>query len=261
MAGRGRADSHPMLTRPLRLLLCTATLSLGAASTAAAQPVQAEAFNVEFGVMFWKPEPDLVITTPSFAPVGGTVDFVNAFGIEEKRFVEFRAVLKGGKHKFRASRVVFDYEDTATIQGVTATSDIEWELWRVGYEYDALRADQGFVGLVAELKYNEVEASIGSPLGGASTLQKAPIPTVGGIARAYIGDYVSVTGEFTLLSFDGDEVRGEFYDLDLYGIAHFGPSVGVQFGFRRVHTEYLVDDNDEGDLEMLGLYFGGLVRF
>jgi hypothetical protein len=188
------------------------------------------------------------------------VDFVNTFALEDDRFTELRLVLKGGKHKFRAARVVFEYQESATIQGAPATTDIEWELWRVGYEYDFIRRQQGFVGVVTELKYNEVDARVNTPFGRAETLQKVPIPTIGAIGRGYLGDAVSVTAEFTMLSLDRDDLRGKFYDFDLYGTGHFGKSFGVQAGYRSVTTDYLVDD-DAGDLKMKGFYFGGLVRF
>ena len=65
-----------------------------------------------------------------------------------------------------------------------------------------------------------------------------------------------------MLSLDREDVRGKFYDLDIYGTAHFGKSVGAQLGYRSVVTDYLVNDgDDQGDLKMKGVYFGGLVRF
>jgi len=41
---------------------------------------------------------------------------------------------------------------------------------------------------------------------------------------------------------------------------NFGGHVGAQLGYRSLTSDYSVDE-DEGDLKMKGLYFGGLVRF
>ena len=245
---------------PIRLLFCVMCALCVATVNAEAQ--EPEQFNQEIAVMFWSPTPDFVVTDPAFAPVGGTVDFVNTFNIDDKRFIEYRFVTKAGqKHKIRFSKVKFDYEENAAVvQGVPVAADIQWELWRFGYEYDIFKGSAGFLGIVTELKYSNVQASIAGALGSVAIEQKVPVPTVGGIVRGYLGDYVSLTGEYTFLSVDREDYRGKFYDLDLYAIAHFGKTVGAQFGYRKVHVDYLVDD-DQGDLKMEGVYFGGVVRF
>ena len=59
----------------------------------------------------------IVILSGSLAPLATAgVDFVREFNLENERFMEFRSVLKGGKHKVRVSRVPFKYEQTAVLQ-------------------------------------------------------------------------------------------------------------------------------------------------
>jgi len=253
---------------PIRSLLCAWCVLLTVSATAEAQftvqpdVVPAEDFHVELALMGWRPTPELEITTPAFNPLGGTVDFIETFGFPHKRFPDYRVVIKPGrKHRLRFSRVEFAYQEDAVVQGVSGTADVTWELWRAGYEYDLISRSHGFLGVIGELKYNKVNASIATNFGSLVTEQKVPLPTVGGIARGYLGDYASITGEFTMLTVDRDgDFRGKFWDLDVYGTAHFGRSLGVQTGYRSVVTDYLVDD-DQGDLKMQGWYFGGLVRF
>jgi hypothetical protein len=268
-----------------RLFTSVAFAALLMASRAEAQfAVQpevapAEDFNVELGLMFWQPTPELSLTTGDDRV--GTVDFVEEFGIDEERFREFRAVIKPArKHKIRFSYMTFRYDQdavlqrTLTFQNLTfpvsadANADINWDLYRIGYEWDFVSRSRGFVGLVTELKYNRVEADVtatGQVLGVTQTLsatvdQKAPVPTIGGIARGYLGEYASVTGEFTAFKLDRDEFRGTFYDFDIYGAAHLGKYLGAQVGYRSVTVDFLVD-NDAGDMKMKGPYFGGFVRF
>ena len=63
--------------------------------------------------MYWKPSPQVVISSGS----GGTpIDFVSQFSIEDKRFREFRVVLKAApKHKLRYSTVPIKYSGSATL--------------------------------------------------------------------------------------------------------------------------------------------------
>ncbi|MEQ1574765.1 MAG: hypothetical protein ABL993_11025 [Vicinamibacterales bacterium] len=241
------------------------------AGRAGAQVVPPETANVELGAMFWTPTPEITLTSDSF---GGSVDFVKEFNIEDTRFREFRAVLKvGRKHKIRFSRVAVKYDESTTLAntisfegrtfpaGTPADTNIEWNLMRIGYEWDFVARDYGFVGLVTELKYNKVTGTISNALGSATTgEQKVPVPTVGGIARGYLGKYVSFTGEFTGFSLDREEFRGKFYDFDVYAQLNLVKSLAGQVGYRSVSVDYLVD-GDAGVLKLKGPYFGGVLRF
>ena len=245
------------------------TILLGAAS-ADAQNDQV----VELGVMFWKPSPELTLSTDALVGAGvNEVDFVQEFGIEDKFFPEFRAAL-GRNHKFRASFVTFSYDAetiitrTIVFQGRTlnigapATADIKWNLYKFGYEWDFVSRERGFFGLIADLKYNKVEASIDSPAltSAAATDVTAPVPTIGVIGRGYLAPAVSITGEFSGLNLSPGDDQLKFWDFDLYGTVTFGRNVGIQGGYRSVVADYIIDE-DTGDLKMKGLYFGAVVRF
>jgi hypothetical protein len=239
----------------------------------------AENFHVELALNWWTPTPELVIGSPEFSVVGSnTIDFVQEFAIENKRFREFRATIKPGrKHKIRFSYVPVLYEQstqitrTITINGrtfpVTATVDskVDWKLWRYGYEWDFVARSAGFVGLIGELKYNKVSASLTSAQANvtATADATAPVPTVGIIARGYPHKVFSITGEFTgfkVPSGFGENFDAKFYDFDLYGMVNIGRAAAVQFGYRSIVTDYLVDD-DSGDLKLKGPYIGGSIRF
>jgi len=248
------------------------TILLGTASAHAQLP--AEDHVVELGVMFWKPSPELILSTDALAGAGvSEVDFVQEFGIEDKFFPEFRATL-GRNHKFRASFVTFSYDAETTITrrivfqgrtfniGVPATADIKWNLYKFGYEWDFVSRERGFFGFIADLKYNKIQASIDSPAltSAAATDTTAPVPTIGVIGRGYVAPTVSITGEFSGFNINRDEFEGTFFDFDLYGTVSVGRNFGVQGGYRSVVVDYLVDE-DTGDLKMKGPYFGAVVRF
>ena len=257
----------------IRVILFSMLIVLTRSVSAYAQ-LPAEDHVVELGVMFWKPSPELRLSTEALTNAGvRNPDLAEEFGIEDKYFPEFRATL-GRIHKFRTSFVTFDYDAEATVThtivlrgqtiniGVPATADIKWKLYRFGYEWDFVARERGFFGVIADLKYNRVEASIDSPLltSAVTTDTKAPVPTVGVIGRGYLAPAVSITGEFTGFSITRDDFEGKFFDFDLYGTVSMGPNFGVQAGYRSVVVDYLVDD-DSGDLKMKGLYFGAVVRF
>jgi len=272
-------------------LVATLLLSLLLASRAEAQfrvpdPAPGEQFRVELGLFFWQPTPGLQIQTGSLAALGESeVDFVQEFGIENERFNEFRAVIKAAKkHKIRVSHVLAEYDAATTLQrtivfggqtfpvSVPATANLQWRVWRFGYEWDFVAMDRAVVGFVTELKFNHVSADL-EALGFGSELTEvsAPVPTIGGIARVYPHKTFSLTAEFTGFKVPGflanritdaidNDADAKVFDLDLYGTVNFGSHVGAHVGYRSLTADYLFDE-DAGDLELKGWYFGGLVRF
>jgi hypothetical protein len=272
-------------------LVAALLLSLLLASRADAQfrvanPAPGERFNVELGLLFWQPTPLLQIQTGDLAALGESeVDFVQEFGIENERFSEFRAVIKAAKkHKIRVSHVLAEYDAAATLQrtivfggqtfpvSVPATADLKWRVWRFGYEWDFVAMDRAVVGFITELKFNQVSADLEAiGFGSELTDVSAPVPTIGGIARVYPHKTFSLTAEFTGFKVPGflakkitdaidNDADAKVFDLDLYGTVNFGSHVGAQLGYRSLTADYLFDE-DAGDLELKGWYFGGLVRF
>ncbi len=254
------------------ICLCATTLLPGA-------PAQAQNnTNIgEFSVNFWMPTPEITIQSGALTgATGGTVtdiDFVDEFGIEDKSFPEFRFAV-GRSHKFRFGYVPIKYEADAIIQrritfrgqtfnvGVPASTEIKWDLWRFGYEWDFVSMDKGYFGVVGELKYNKMEASITSPAltSTAATEQNAPVPTIGLAGRGYVHPKVAISSEFTGLKVNSSEFEAKFADFDINGMVTFGRHIGVQGGYRSVTVDYVIDD-DIGDLEMKGPYIGAVVKF
>ena len=71
-----------------------------------------------------------------------------------------------------------------------------------------------------------------------------------------------ITGEFTAFKLPdvGEDFEGRYYDFDLYGTVNFTDYVGAQAGYRSFTAYYKVDQ-DQGELALKGLYFGGVFRF
>jgi hypothetical protein len=257
------------MTHVLRLtVFCLLALALPLRAHAQTAPI------LEAGIMFWKPTPELTLSTDGLTRAGvDEVDFVQEFGIEDKFFPEFRATL-GRSHKLRVSFVSIKYDEETIIQrtfvfqgrqftvGVPATADVKWDLWKFGYEWDFVSRDRGFFGVLVDLKYNKVEAAINSPLltSAASTDTTAPVPTIGVAGRGYVTPIFAIGGEFTGFSLERDEFDASFFDFDVYGALYFGQNLGVQGGYRSVVVDYLVEE-DSGNLKMKGPYIGAVVKF
>jgi len=232
----------------------------------------AEKFHVEIGTEWWQPTPHLSIQTDALASVGLVdFDFADEFGIDPSWFSEFRAVLKPArKHKVRISYVPVRYEQTSPLRtpisfnGSTfagsATATLKWNLWRFGYEWDFMTRERGFIGMLADIKYNKVSASVRGRGVAEATKAQAPIPGLGVIGRGYVTPRVSISGEFTGFKIVGGSVDGSFYDFDISATGNIFKGLGVQGGYRTVNANYTIDE-DFGDLTLRGPYIGIVSRF
>jgi hypothetical protein len=263
------------------LIFCLAVFS---AATAHAQygfqgssnRATGETYHVEVVGAFWNPSPDILISSEQFGLIGDPIDFVTDLGIDKKRHTQLRVVLRPGTtHKFRFEYTPIKYSAegeirrTVVFNGIEfpvelpVATDLTWRAYRFGYEWDFLYMDRGFVGMVLELKYTDVEATLSNVIDTEFVRARAPIPAIGVIGRGYVTPNISITGEFGFFKWPGgivEDTDGKYYDFDLYGTVNFSDNFGAQAGYRSFDVFYKVE-NDEGQLNMKGLYFGGVARF
>jgi len=239
-----------------------------------------ETYHFEVAAEFWNPTPEISISSESLGILGDEVDFVNTLGITKSKFRQFKIALRPAtKHKFRFEYTPIDYEADKVVQtsfvfngqryeiGVPVHTDLEWKAYRFGYEWDFLYKDRGFAGVVLDLKYTDLAATLSASVVGAAqfTSARAPIPALGFIGRGYIVPNISITGEFTAFklpekALNTDDYSGKYYDLDLYGTINFNDHAGVQLGYRAFDVFYKVKQ-DTGSMKLKGMYFGAVARF
>jgi len=234
-----------------------------------------ETYHMEIGALFWNPTPDIAITSEALGIIGSKIDFVDDLGIEKTLFKQFKiAARPATKHKFRFEYTPIKYTATATLHrtivfngilypiSVPVESELKWKAYRFGYEWDFVYHDRGFVGLLLETKYTDVQATLTNAFDSEFVRARAPIPAIGGIGRVYPTNNFSITGEFTFFKLPdiGEDFEGRLYDFDVYGTVNFTDYVGAQAGYRSFSANYKVDE-DEGQLLLKGFYFGGVVRF
>jgi hypothetical protein len=233
----------------------------------------AETFHVELSAGFWSPSADMQITSGAG---GSAVDLKNDLGLEDKKFSEYQLVIKPAlKHKIRVQFIPLSYTQTATLKrnitfngttypaGTAVNSTLEWKAWRFGYEYDFVSTYRGFAGMIVDLKYTDVSATVSSGSNTAAASVKAPIPALGGIARVYLAQNLSLTGELTGFKFPGGWIKstsGTYADLDLYAMLNFTDKFGVRAGYRKFDVDYTMT-NDTGTFKLDGWYLGASLRF
>jgi hypothetical protein len=235
-----------------------------------------ETYHVEVGGYFWYPTPDLTITSEALGIIGSRIDFVEDLGIEKTRFKQLKVVLRPAKkHKLRFEYTPITYDAVGTLRrdiifngikypvALPVATTLQWKAYRFVYEFDFIHRDRGFVGLLLETKYTDVQAQLSNILDTEFVSAKAPIPTIGVIGRGYVAPNISITGELSGLGTGGifgEDYRAHYVDFDLYGTVNFTDNVGAQAGYRSFNVFYHVEE-DEGQFVLKGLYFGGVLRF
>ena len=257
------------------VMAAPASAQYGARPVAAPRAI-GETYHVEVFGGFWSPSPDITISSEALGIVGSDIDFVQDLGIEKKRFGDLRIVLRPTtKSKFRIGYTPVTYSATKVLTrdivfngqryrvSLPVDSELSWKQWRFGYEWDFVYRERGFAGLILDVKYIDMEATLSSRLVGSEfTHAKAPIPSIGGVGRVYVSSNTAITFELTALKVPKIEEKYEavYVDWDLNGTFNYNDHIGGQIGFRNLNVDYLFD-KDVGDMVLRGLYFGAVARF
>jgi len=270
----------------ISVCLCAGVLAAAPAEaqyspkSASSNRATGETYHVEIGGAFWNPTPDIVIASEGLGQAGDPIDFVKTLGIEQTTFRQLKIVLRPGtKHKFRFEYTPIHYEAAGTVKvsfvfngqrysvGVPVATDLKWNAYRFGYEWDFVYKDRGFAGVVLDVKYTDVNATLTAAAVGTAqfTEAQAPIPAIGFIGRGYVAPNISITGEFSFFklpdqALENEDYSAKYYDLDIYGTVNFNNYVGAQIGYRKFDVGYTVDD-DSASFVLKGLYFGAVARF
>jgi hypothetical protein len=237
-----------------------------------------ERYNIEGAAAFWSPQPELLVASESLGIPGDRIDLVNDLGIERKKIPDLRLVLRPAlKHKFRFNYLPLKYSAESVVNrefvfngqryriGLPVNTTANLTTFRFGYEYDFFYRSRGFIGVLLDVKYANIDVQLDSPIGSEFTSQVAPIPTVGIVGRGYVLPNLSVTGEVSFFNVPDSiaeqlEADGRYLDYDIYGTFNFNRYVGAQLGVRSIDVSYF-NDLDTGILNMTGWYFGGVLRY
>ena len=238
--------------------------------------VPGEDYHIELAYGWWNAAPSLIVNSESLNILGTDVDLISDLGIEQHKLGKLDLVLRPAKkHRFRINYLPMNYDASTTLTrefifnglryrpGLPVETTAQFKAWRFGYEYDFLYRDRGFLGVLFDVKYTDVNVGLLSPIGDEFTKAVAPIPTIGAVGRVYAARNVALNAEvsyFKVPESASEDYRGRYMDFDLYATFNPHKNVGVQAGYRSIDVFYL-SKNDTGTLTFKGLYFGGTVRF
>jgi hypothetical protein len=235
-----------------------------------------ENYHLEIAGGLWNPTPAISASSEQFGIIGTTIDFGSDLGMVRQRHGEMRLTLKPGRrHKLRLHWLPMQYRQSAILQreivfqgikynvGIPVDSSLTWNAWRFGYELDVIVRERGFLGLILEAKYTDVQAELNSPVAFEYARARAPIPAVGAIARVYISRFTPITAEFTAFQMPADVIAdysAHLVDYDIYGTVNLTNMFGISIGYRSMDMRYVLD-RDVGDFQVKGVYFSGAFRF
>ena len=268
------------MNRRLTLLLTLAASLV--ASTAHAQfsrrdPATGETYKVEFAYGWWRPEPTIAVASEGLGIPPTLIDFETDLGIEKRRVRELRLVLRPArKHKLKVNYLPISYEVEGHILsrtivfngqsynvGLPVNVDADFTTLKIGYEYDFIYKDRGYLGFVIDTKVTRARIDFSSPINEEFAEATAPIPTLGFAGRVYPARNVALGTEMTFFKIPGGEDRdydGSYFDYDFYATLNFNNNAGITGGWRKLDLDYTVDE-DFGSLDLRGFYVLGVVRF
>jgi len=237
-----------------------------------------EAGRVEVAVGVWNATPQVVVSSGTLGIAGSGVDLVGDLGLFRKRLAQLRLVFRvAPRHKVRVGYVPTRYEVermlTRTVEfgrmsfatGIPVAAGLTFDTWRFGYEYDGLSSDRGFLGVIGEVRYVRVGATLNSRL---LRLEVSSVdwlvPTVGGTGRIYVHPRVAASGEVTWFHVPGvledGHGSGNIVDFDVSGLAILTRNIGLQAGYRTLDVNYQLHEN-AGSLALSGIYVNAVIRF
>jgi hypothetical protein len=239
-------------------------------------PATGEKYHIEGGADLWFPSADIAISSEQLGIVGDQIDLKKDLGLIDTRFSALQLQLRPARsHKFFLNYTPIDYSQSTILNrdvvfngiryklGLPVNSELNWKTYEIGYEYDFVVKNWGFVGFDLEAKYTDVQVSLASPIATEFARARGPIPALGGIVRYYVVPNVAITGQLTAFKIpDSIDSRynAHYIDLDIYGTLNFTNNIGVKGGYRSRDVGYLIK-SDTGQLTLKGIYFGAVVRY
>ena len=275
-----------MTTRALRL---TTSAGLAAAFLVLAVPAHAqykpkplndpatgESYHIEGAADMWYPSVTAHVASEGLGIQGSEIDLKRDLGVVDKHMSALDLVLRpASRHKFRFQYLPIKYEASATLNqdvifngiryrvGLPVNSSLDWKTFSMGYEFDFVEKNWGFVGFILEAKYTDVQVALKSPIESQFARARGPIPALGGIGRVYVVPNISITGEFSAFKIPDsidNRYNAHYVDLNIYGTVNFTNNIGVKGGFRSRDVGYLIK-TDSGSFLLRGIFLGAVVRY
>jgi hypothetical protein len=216
-------------------------------------------------------------STTATTVTGTNIDFKHQLGLHNQWFPEFHLVIRPQpKHKIRFDFFPLYYKESATLSsslnfngqtytaGQTVESSLYWNEWQIGYEYDVLTFDRGYVGGYAGMNFYAVSGQLSNGSQSGTAGVHILMPGLGGIARIYATPRVSFTASYQGYYLPGGDTstHGHVNDVDLYATLNVSKYVGIQGGYRFFDASHHWDSPvNTGQFQIGGGFLGGTIRY
>ena len=245
------------------------------------EPATGESYHIEGAIGFWFPSSSILVASGGGGAltgiVGTQIDARTDLGLEDHRMSEMQLVLRPSKrNKFYFQYIPIHFDMSSVLKrplvfngqlyqlSLPVNSSLDWNAYRIGYEFDFVSRSRGYAGFMLEAKYTDTTVSLAAPGISEFASARAPVPAIGGIGRVYIVPNISVTGELSGFELPASLIKGDsghYIDYQIYGTVNFTNNIGVQAGFRSLDVNFLVNTNYSGAFTMRGLYLGVVARY
>ena len=262
----------------MKKLLIAVFLSLAILSPysiAFAEEGVGDKFILELEGRYWMPKLNANLKLSDYNTIGvmilGTdINIKNDLGIDNKNFLSGRLILRLGNSKIRFSYLPIRYEgEKAVSQSVsfggttysantTVKTELKADMYDLTYEYDALKTELGFLGIILGVKYFDLYGKLEAAGASEEGKGQAPIPVIGLAGRVYPIKYFNISGEITGLTVGKASIYDAEAELNINPIQY----VGISGGYRIIRFSAEGDNKkDKATLRLHGPFVALMVRF
>jgi hypothetical protein len=208
---------------------------------------------------------------------GTNIDFKQQLGLHNQWFPAFHVVIRPQeKQKIHFSFYPLYYKQTATLSapinfngqtfaaGDTVSSSLYWNEWQLGYEYDVLTFERGYVGALAGANFYAVSGQLADSAQSGTAGVHIPMPGLGAIGRYYLTERFSTTGSFMGYWLPGGDTstHGHVINVELYGTVSISKYVALQGGYRLFDAAHHFNSPvNTGSFLINGGFIGGVFRY
>lgn len=262
----------------MKKLLIAVFLSLALLSPysiAFAEEGVGDKFILELEGRYWMPKLNANLKLSDYNTMGvellGTdINVVDDLGIKNENFFSGRLILKLGNSKIRFSYLPIRYEGEKSVTqsvsfggttytaGTTVKTELKADMYDLTYEYDAIKGDFGFLGIILGIKYFDLYGKLEAAGVSEEGKGQAPIPVIGLAGRIYPIKYINLSGEITGLTVG----KASIYDAEAALNVNPIKYIGISGGYRIIRFSAEGDnEKDKATLRLHGPFVALMVRF
>jgi hypothetical protein len=259
-----------------------------AQATSTSEPSEAigERYHVELSVGAWFTMPSTALFSDSEVVTSGTtsttvngtsIDFKKQLGLNNKTFPGGHLTIRlAPKHKLLGEFIPINYKQSATLTGDIITSgqtylsgqpvqsELRWNEWNAGYEYDLMTSPSGYLGAVIAVTRLNVAGGLANGAQSGTATVNIVMPGLGATGRYYVRPQVSLTGGLLAFYLPGGatSTHGHSIQIDGYATVNASKYVGVQAGYRSFIMSYVWESPlNSSSMTIGGPYLGGTLHF